>query len=61
MPIKGDITNECAWREEEGVWSTDCNHAFEIFDGTPEENDMKFCCYCGKKIVQFPEDEQECW
>jgi hypothetical protein len=48
---------ECAWREDEGVWGADCGHEFVINDGTPEENDMKFCCFCGKRIVQFPQEE----
>ena len=49
--------NECAWREEDGCWGTDCNHEFVINEGTPVENEMKFCCYCGKPIIQFPEEE----
>ncbi len=51
---------ECAWVEEDGDWDTDCGHVFMINEGTPEENEMKFCCYCGKRIAQFPEKEKEC-
>ena len=47
---------ECAWREDEGVWETDCGGAFVIDDGTPFDNNMKCCCFCGKNIVQFPQE-----
>ena len=47
---------ECVWREEDGYWDTDCGHVFVINEGTPKENDMQFCCCCGKCIVQFPEE-----
>ena len=47
---------ECAWVEEDGYWDTDCKHVFVINEGTPEENEMRFCCYCGKRIAQFPEE-----
>jgi len=52
--------DKCAWREECGVWATDCNREFVINDGTPKSNDMKYCCYCGKLIEEFPEEKQEC-
>jgi hypothetical protein len=49
---------ECAWREDEGYWETDCGNEFAVNEGTPEENRMKFCCFCGKHIVQFPREER---
>ena len=43
--------NFCTWTEDEdGNWFTDCDEAFCINNGTPVENGMKFCCYCGKKL-----------
>lgn len=43
----------CHWDEDDtGVWATDCRHEFEINEGTPDDNGMKFCCYCGKPLVQ---------
>ena len=50
----------CTWEEKDGVWSTDCHHDFVINEGTPKENQMKFCCYCGKLIEEIPEEEKEC-
>lgn len=43
----------CKWHnypETDNVWDTDCGQSFEIYDGTPTENGMGFCCYCGKPI-----------
>ena len=31
-------------------WVTECHNDFIIIDGTPTDNKMKFCCYCGKKL-----------
>ncbi len=54
----------CAWREDEdGVWGTSCGQRFELNEGTPAENDMRFCPYCGKPLEQhryeLPEQPEE--
>jgi len=43
----------CHWAEtEEGAyWATGCDGAFTIIDGTPKDNGMIYCPYCGKKIA----------
>jgi hypothetical protein len=47
------MSKYCKWVEdEEGYYETKCGHYFVINDGTPSENDMVFCCYCGKKIKE---------
>ena len=54
---------ECNWSNAEGVnsedsdthWSTSCGEDFFLNDGTPEDNNMKYCCYCGKPIEQLVE------
>ena len=51
---------ECAWREEDGVWDTDCMNVFDVTFGGPAENGMIYCCFCGKKIKEFAEEEQIC-
>jgi len=49
----GKSKKECVWAEDQdGNWFTDCHHAFEITDGTPDENGFKFCAYCGKDLIQ---------
>ena len=41
----------CIWEEHEGdYWVTACGNAFHFFDGGPEDNNAKYCIYCGGKI-----------
>lgn len=50
----------CIWeQDEEGNWQTDCDEMFVIIDGTPEENQMKYCAYCGRLINQKLYNERE--
>lgn len=50
-----DATGEsaaCVWTPtDDGVWETDCRHAFE-FDETagPLEGCFRFCAYCGRRL-----------
>ena len=44
----------CHWKVEDNesdCWDTSCGSSFIINDGTPSENDMYYCCYCGKSLV----------
>ena len=41
----------CRWDGLSGLWITDCGRYYVINEGTPEENGMIYCCYCGKKIT----------
>lgn len=49
-----DMNETCKWSEEDysGLWNTDCGNLFDLNEGTPSDNGMKFCCYCGKLIEQ---------
>ena len=43
----------CVWQEDwEGTWETACKNKWVFNEGTPEDNRMKFCCYCGKPLKQ---------
>lgn len=43
----------CLWTEDDdATWGTACGQAFTIIEGTPKENGMKFCCYCGGQLEQ---------
>jgi len=50
---------ECGWThttsiiEDEGIWETLCGNTFMFVEGTPQDNSMKFCCYCGRPLVQI--------
>ncbi len=44
----------CIWKQTKDgeFWDTECDETFcFIVDGL-KENGMKFCCYCGKKLVE---------
>ena len=50
----------CRWSEDGNgePWATMCGNYLEINEGTPNENGFKFCCYCGRKLVQIPYEEE---
>lgn len=52
----------CTWFEDpDGNWGTECDEMFQFTTGGPQENDMKFCCYCGKPLLErsFAEEDYE--
>lgn len=59
---KAGQTENCIWTEDEiefGEWWTTCDKAFYFIDGGPKDNGMKYCCYCGKRLVEAPHEESE--
>jgi len=47
----------CNWRQDgegEQGWDTSCCNRFMLNDGTPRENKMEYCCYCGKILTESP-------
>jgi hypothetical protein len=59
---KDTNSDTCVWSEcENGPWTTECKQEFEINDGIPSLNNMKFCCFCGKPLeeVLFDYDSNE--
>ena len=51
----------CTWWEGDdgGPWATQCNELFNIENEGPEANGMRFCCFCGKKLVEVEADTDE--
>lgn len=48
-------TDACEWKQDfDGNYDTDCDQSFTMIDGTPTENHMRFCCYCGKGLLTVP-------
>ncbi len=48
----------CEWKEnDDGFWETECRGAWELTEGTPEANGMKFCPFCGARIMVAKERE----
>lgn len=41
----------CVWRaNEEGAYETMCGNIFEFYADGPQENDFRFCPYCGNPL-----------
>jgi hypothetical protein len=57
--------NECRWLqegdEESDTWAASCgrHRYFSLNEGTPKDNHMRHCCYCGKPLVEVPIEEEE--
>lgn len=52
---KKKVKKVCTWEEDEdGSWNTSCDNKFVLEEGTPLDNDMEFCCYCGTKLSEKP-------
>ena len=48
---KGGSTDACAWAGDgEGNWHTACGEIFTLMEGTPTDNKMRHCPYCGKNL-----------
>jgi len=53
----------CTWSrntdDESGMYETTCRNAFLFTDGTPKDNEFRFCCYCGKplEVNHFTDDD----
>lgn len=48
----------CRWTEDpDGIWYTSCEHAHEFNTGAPEENDHRYCPYCGKMLEAKEHEE----
>lgn len=43
----------CVWTENDsGWWETTCQNSFVLNDGSPAENGMNFCPYCGRQLKE---------
>lgn len=55
-----DMGEPCEWTaDEDGVWDTACGGRFEVMEGTPSENQMYWCPYCGKSLQEAELGERE--
>lgn len=56
MEIPQPTQETCNWiqDDDDGNWVTDCGGIFVIIDGTPRDNEMKFCPYCSNRITEHP-------
>jgi hypothetical protein len=57
--------NECHWLqdgdEDSDKWAASCgrHRYFQLNDGTPTDNRMTHCCYCGKPLVEVPIEPED--
>jgi hypothetical protein len=46
----------CEWHlddaDDSQTWETQCGHAFTFNDDGPKENQIAFCGYCGKRLIE---------
>lgn len=41
----------CDWTpDEDGNWHTGCGEEHVLNEGGPDDNRMRFCCYCGQML-----------
>lgn len=43
----------CTWEYDDArdYWETSCGEAFQLVDGTPADNGMRFCPHCGHRLA----------
>jgi hypothetical protein len=52
MNLSSDL---CKWTlidDDNLTYETSCDNAFSITSGTLKDNEMVYCCFCGKKIKE---------
>lgn len=45
----------CEWIQtdfDSNTWDSDCGNSFDLNDGSPSDNGMKFCPYCGRPLTE---------
>jgi len=42
------VVDETPWSDP--IWQTTCDNIFEFTNDGPDENEFKFCPYCGGKL-----------
>ena len=53
---------DCNWTQTDcdtDLWEADCGMSFMIDEGKPSENNMVFCCKCGKPLVEHLWQDEE--
>jgi len=58
--IRPNTVEFCRWTWDDEKWSTGCGEAFCFIDGGPSENGMKYCTYCGKRLIEAEERSRRC-
>lgn len=53
--VKETPTSTCKWTvDDDGVWHPGCGaNPYDLLTGTPSENSMRYCHFCGKPIDEI--------
>lgn len=47
----------CTWTQDKklewNLWETECGEAFFLEDGTPTDNKMRYCPFCGSELKEL--------
>jgi len=54
--LQAELEKTCKWTPVESYdgeyyWETECGKSFFVDEGTPADNEMNFCAYCGGKLI----------
>lgn len=49
-------TCEWSYSESEEMWESACGDAWNFEEGTPEDNHMQYCPFCGRKLTMRAAD-----
>ena len=55
--VSDDVCERRLCDEEANVYDTSCRNPHILIEGTPQENNYKYCPYCGKKIKVIDNDK----
>lgn len=62
VALEKQAEQHCHWYQQDSqdceTWHTCSDKLFSVVNGTPRGNDMIFCPYCGKNIVEHDYNEQ---
>jgi hypothetical protein len=56
---KQEKPSQCTWTENsDGTWETTCGNAWIFLAGTPSDNQVRWCPYCGRVLheVRYRDD-----
>jgi hypothetical protein len=51
--------NSCDWINNNSYWETQCGLAYQCLEGTPKENGMLYCPFCGGKLLEKKKEYEE--
>lgn len=55
------LPGQCLWSQDldDDMWETSCKQAWVFPDGTPKDNGVKFCPFCGAAAEFCAQDDDD--